>query len=209
MNESPSHEAEIEARALDVLEKAESTPSVADHLEIVEDSPWSLTMRVHHRKYKTKVTIKDLAYPIILCITIVGVSITFSSLGIESFGNIFLVIAPIFGPFAFADIDNIFKRYTLTVDKVRGVMRITRYPAPFTRTLMLDHISNFSHISKFSEDPFPLFRVIVVLNDAHPANKKLSRPLGGYNSITLDHAVIARLNRALKQYRCHRDISSR
>ncbi len=203
MDESPSHEAEMDAGALDALEKAESTPSVADHLEIVEDSPRSLTMRVHTRKFKTKVTIKDLAYPIVLCITIVGVSIIISSLGFESFGTIFLVIAPIFGPFAFIDIDSLLKRYTLTVDKVSGVMRITRFPMPFNRTLMLDHVL------KFSEDPRSYARVIAVLNDAHPASEKMSRPLGGYKNSELDHVVIARLNCALKQYRCHREMPSR
>ncbi len=200
MNESPSHEAEMEARTPDALEKAESTPNVADYLEIVEDSSRSLIMRVHNRKYKTKVTIGNLAYPVILWITILGASIIFSSLGFISFGNIFLVIASIFGPFAFIDVDRLFKRYTFVVDKVRGVMRITRYPTPFTRTLMLDHIS------KFSEDRRSRVRVIAVLNDAHPANKKMSRPLGNYKKIKLDHAVIVRLNRALKQYRHHREI---
>ncbi len=60
---------------MEALKNAESEVDVADHLEIVEDTPRLLMMRVHTRKYKTKITMGELRIFIFVFSVVLGLSI--------------------------------------------------------------------------------------------------------------------------------------
>ncbi len=204
------------AKALEALKEAENDEAVTDYLEIVEDAPQSLTLRVHRRKYKTKVTIQDwkeILYIILMFVGIIVLILIFNQtiygLSVISVQVAIIIIAIV------DEYYKLYKRYTVIVDKVGGVMKVVRHPFPLRKELALDHVAEFRLLQTYKYSVFinrqEVSRqydksVIYELNEGTPsiAEKKRCILKGLINNILVD-VVVARLNQALAQYRTRRE----
>nr|MDO8108675.1 hypothetical protein [Candidatus Sigynarchaeota archaeon] len=213
-----SREAKKAAKAREDLEKAELEPAVADYLEIVEDSPRSLTMRVHGRKYQTKVTIRDLNLFLYIVMGAIGL-IAFFTISNPAISSQILTGNPMLGFVIYAtisiliiilDVVMLYDRFTVIVDMERGIMKITRYPFPSRKEMALDRVAEFrkkgihrfyTHTSSYSWSTSIDSVTIVLVDGARPAAKKELRILKGYSKQALVDVLVARLNNALRQYR--------
>jgi hypothetical protein len=205
MDEHLSHDAKKIAKNLEALKKAESAAEVADYLEIVDDSSRSLVMRVHRRKFKTKVAVRALWGPITVSILPIAIGTYFHfSFSDQVFGRaILFCVAPaalILAACVF--LDENFSRYTIIVDIARGIMNITHIPFQGRRrALMLDHISKFGRDLYWNS-------IHAVLIDVTRPGTVIKKDIlyCRYYAVRPVEAIVARLNYTLEQYRRQREL---
>lgn len=183
----------IDYTSIEAIKEAEGKLNVRDYLEIMEDSPDKLKIRIHNRAYAQKITLGNVSLHLFISLFPAGFSIILLIFAPEIGKWFVLGASAIFIPAFLAILDSDFRVIEIVVQNKKNTIIISRFPFFVYQTVSILHVAGFSKTKKEK------FSVHLMWKPGLPVNKSRHGKdlfISSYNE-SIVNVVIARLNRVL------------